>query len=167
MDTNMQEDDQIPSEFFRPAKRRKFYRKRSDAEDKKASEATIPPCVASPELQTVDELISQNSRMSGVQGRMEDEDRPLSVAEILRQRKAVQRRRGGIEFSNLNASTSTPDTPEPSDALVEQENDVLPDNDSVISRFAPQTGQVSETVNDKHMYVLVHLSPQCTMQGLT
>lgn len=165
MDTNRQEDGEIPSDIFRPAKRRKFYRKRNDAEDNEASDAPLPPPVASPELQTVDELISQNNGMCGVQDRMEDEDEPLSVAEILRQRKAVQRRRGGIEFSNLNASTSTP---EPSDALVERENDVPPDIDSVVSRFAPQTGQVSETVNDKHMYVLlVHLSPQCMMQRLT
>lgn len=157
MDINMQEDGQIPSDVFRPVKRRKFYRKRSDAEENEASDAaplSSIPTIASPGLQTVDELISQKGGTPGAAERQDEEDGPLSVAEILRQRKAAQRRRGGVEFSNLNSSSSAPATPQTSDALVEREDEVPVDIRSVASRFAPQTGQVSESVNDKHMYVL-------------
>lgn len=152
----MQEDGQFAPDLLRAAKRRKFYRKRSDAGDNEASDAASQPgipSIASPELQTVDELISQNGGMSATDYRAIEEDGPFSVAQILRQRKAGQRRRGGIEFSNLTTSSSAPATPLHSDALVEREDEIPEDIKTVVSRFAPQTGQVSESVNDKHMYV--------------
>lgn len=152
MDTDMQEDGLIPLDISRPAKRRKFYRKRSNTEDNESSDTAIPPPVASPDVQTVDELVSQVRRTLNDPNDEEDEAR-LSVTNILRQRKAAQRRRGGIEFSNFNISSSAPATPHPSDALMEREDEVPEDIKSVVSRFAPQTGQVSESVNDKHMYV--------------
>ena len=150
MDTGIQDDGQTPLDLFRSAKRRKFYRKRNDTDDddlpKARAESSTPP----PEPLTVDELISQEGDTPTPQEQPE-EDRSLSVAEILRQRKAAQRRRGGIEFTNLTTSNST--TPQPSDTLVAKEDELPADIRSVIERFAPQTGQISEAT-DKHMYVL-------------
>ena len=77
------------------------------------------------------------------------DDEPLSVAEILRQRKAAVRRKGGIEFTSSHTPVST--APQISDALVVKEDDIPAEIKSVIERFAPQTGQVSD-VADKHMY---------------
>ncbi len=123
---------------FRPNKRRKFYRRRSDTPDERAVVAAPSAAAIPPQPLTVDELIAQNG----------PEELQLSVTEIVRQRKAAQRRRGGIEFTNLNISSSA--VPQSSDALVETEDGVTADIKSVIDRFAPQTGQVSEAA-DKHM----------------
>ena len=133
------------SELFRPSKRRKFYRKRTNVEDESSSIPSSPP---PPPSMTVDELISHHAHLTDTQHLKTDEE-PLSVAEILRQRKAALRRKGGIEFTNSRSSTST--TPQTSDALVVKEDDTLADIRSVIERFAPQTGQVCD-VADKHMY---------------
>ena len=97
---------------------------------------------------TVDELISHHAQITGPQDQISDEE-PLSVAEILRQRKAALRRKGGIEFSNTSSYAST--TAQTSDSLINNEDATPADIRSVIERFAPQTGQVSD-VADKHMY---------------
>ena len=146
----------------RPTKRRRFYRKRTDTteEDDEPSDGPSPRTAATPELQTVDQLISQNG---GNGDNYNDahhvvEEAPVSVSDLVRQRKAIQRRRGGIEFTNLNpssastfASGSSPANV--SDALSIKHDDTPADIRSVIERFAPQTGQISETT-DKYMYVL-------------
>ena len=159
MDTDIQNDGQTSSDLFRPAKRRKFYRKRNDSEDEdrpKAADSSVLP----PEPMTVDELIAREGDIPAPQEQSE-EDRRLSIADILRQRKAAQRRKGGIEFTNLNTSNTT--TPQPSDALIEKEDEIPADIKSVIERFAPQTGQITETT-DKHMYVPPFLfQPPSTM----
>ncbi|KAK3175114.1 hypothetical protein OEA41_002360 [Lepraria neglecta] len=146
MDTDIQNDGQTSSDLFRPAKRRKFYRKRTDTEDEdspKAADSSMPP----PEPMTVDELIAREGEIPAPQEQSE-EDRQLSIADILRQRKAAQRRKGGIEFTNLNTSNTT--TLQASDALIEKEDEIPADIKSVIERFAPQTGQITETT-DKHI----------------
>ena len=140
------------SDLFRPSKRRKFYRKRTDAEDEgppNVSSAPPPPPPPPPESMTVEELIFHHGHFTESQDEKTAEE-PLSVAEILRQRKAALRRKGGIEFTNSH--TSMPTTPQTSNALVVKEDDTPADIKSVIQRFAPQTGQVSD-VADKHMYV--------------
>lgn len=133
------------SDLFRPSKRRKFYRKRTDVEDEGSPIPSSPP---PPPSMTVDELISHHAHLTDTQHLKPDEE-SLSVAEILRQRKAALRRKAGIEFTNSQPSTST--TPQTSDALVVKEDDTLADIRAVVERFAPQTGQVSD-VADKHMY---------------
>ncbi len=138
----------VSSDSFRPAKRRRFYRKRTDTEDDEASDNLLPQTAPTPELQTVEELISQNGNIRESDNQIEDEA-PLSVADLIRQRKAIQRRRGGIEFTNFTSSV----TANPDNALVVKEDDTPADVKSVIERFAPQTGQISDTT-DKHMYVL-------------
>lgn len=148
MPSDMQDDSQASPDPLRPAKRRKFYRKRTDTEEDEALDPQHP-AIATPELQTVDELISQNGNIAEAEGQPK-EDIFLSVADILRQRKAIHRRRGGIEFTNLNPSASPSATGSQSNALIESD-ETPADIKSVIERFAPQTGQVSETT-DKHMY---------------
>ena len=146
MEISPQDEADDSSDLFRPSKRQKFYRKRTDAEDEDLPSVPSGPL---PSV-TVDELISHHARLTDNQDQKLD-DKPLSVAEILRQRKAVLRRKGGIEFTNSHASASTP--PQTSDALVVKEDDTPAEIKSVIERFAPQTGQVSD-VADKHMYAL-------------
>lgn len=134
------------SDVFRSSKRRRFYRKRTDSEDQASSpalSASLPP-----ESMTVDELISHHSHLTNLQDEIMDKG-PLSVAEILRKRKAALRRKGGVEFTN--SFTATSNTPRTSDALVEKEDDIPAIIKSVTERFAPQTGQISD-VADKHMY---------------
>ncbi|CAD6568375.1 MAG: hypothetical protein ASARMPRED_001692 [Alectoria sarmentosa] len=131
------------SDLFRPSKRRKFYRKRTDAENEGSPAISSPP-----ESMTVDELISHEGRLTQPPDQKSDEE-SLPVAEILRQRKAALRRTGGIEFTNSYASASN--RPQTNDALIVKEDDTPADIKSVIERFAPQTGQVSDVV-DKHMY---------------
>lgn len=111
---------------------------------------------------TVDELISHHGHLTATQDQKTDEE-PLSVAEILRQRKTALRRKGGIEFTNSH--TSAPSTPQASDALILKEDDTPADIKLVIERFAPQTGQVSDLA-DKHMYgpppYLPSYKPRCS-----
>ena len=134
-----------PDLSFRPTKRRKFYRKRADTEDNGDSSVVASgETNASTELLTVEELIAQNGQPTNTEAHAEEEPR-LSVAEILRQRKAAQRRKGGIDFRNTNNVTTVPPT---SDALVVKE-DPIEKLKTVVDRFAPQTGQVADV--DKHM----------------
>ena len=116
-----------------------------DEDPPRAADSSMPPT----EPMTVDELIAREGDIPAPQEQSEEE-RQLSITDILRQRKAAQRRKGGIEFTNLNTSNTT--TPQPSDALIEKDDDIPADIKSVIERFAPQTGQITETT-DKHMYV--------------
>ena len=141
-------------DLFRPSKRRKFYRKRTDAEDEALpTVSSAPP----PESMTVDELISHHGHLTDTPDQKIDEE-SSSVAEILRNRKAALRRKGGIEFNNSHTSTSA--TPQTSDALEVKEDDTPADIKLVIDRFAPQTGQVSD-VTDKHMYAFPQ--PTCPL----
>jgi hypothetical protein len=155
MASDMQEPNRIPADSSRPAKRRRFYRKRTDIAEDDTPHASAAPSLIIPDLPTIGELVAQNGHTA--KPPTQSEEATLSVAELIRQRKAIQRRRGGIEFTNLNLSTTTLGAPPNSDALVEK--DVTPaDIKLVIGRFAPQTGQVSETT-DKHMYVCPSLLP--------
>ena len=151
MASNLQGPDHLapPS---RPSKRRRFYRQRTDTPDEDVSDApqvsTYPP----EQLHSVEALVSRNG------GAKENDDDTegeglLSVADLIRQRKAIQRRRGGLEFNNLSPSMSTLNSTHPGGALVVKEDETPADIKSVIERFAPQTGQISETT-DKHMYDL-------------
>ena len=138
------------SPLIRPQKRRRFYRKRIDSEDEDLSDLPPPSTIGTPELQTVDELISHNGAAQSHDTHIQEEAPP--IAELVRQRKVTQRRRGGIEFTNLHPSTSAPGTAISDRARITKEDETSAEVKSVIERFAPQTGQISET-SDKHMYV--------------
>lgn len=161
MASSMQEPDRIPTDFSRPPKRRRFYRKRTNTEEDDDPHVSAAQSVIVPDVQTIDELVAQNGHTT--KSPTQSEEAPLSVAELIRQRKAIQRRRGGIEFTNLNPATSTIAVTQPSDALAEKD-DTPADIKLVIGRFAPQTGQVSEAT-DKHMYVWPPLLPTATRRS--
>ena len=145
--------EESAEEISRPIKRRKFYRKRvgSGSEDDTASipaEPLAASTTARPDLLTIDELVSQNAETAGLDDDQAEATTP-SMAEILRQRKAAQRRRGGIAFTNTSITTESLTT------APNSRNEILEDGDSldkimtVVDRFKPQTGLVADV--DKHM----------------
>ena len=166
MQSHPHSQDEGSSELSRPSKRRKFYRKRTDPEDEDEAPTTTSSAPPSPHSMTLDQLISHHAHLTDTETQhQEKEDEPSSIAEILRQRKATSRRKGGIEFTNAHASTSS--TPQTSDALVAKEHEIPADIKAVIERFAPQTGQLSD-VADKHMYAFSPLTfTRPLMQRLT
>lgn len=138
----------------RLTKRRKFYRKRTEDEDHESS-TSAAQTYASP--LTLDELVISQDIIPTNPARGDNSS--LSVTGILRQRKAAQRKRGGIEFSNATTTSITAlAAPRPSSALITSKNDALTDIEAVVNRFTPQTGQVVD-VDNKHMYAfpLAHL----------
>ena len=154
MDTDLHSPDPLATDLFRPAKRRRFYRKRTDADndDDTSDCPTQSPSAAPPELQTVDELISNAGDISRNEDQGQEDISALSVPELVRRRKAIQRRKGGIEFTNPTPSLSTSNGLDPGEDLGIEEDEVPANIKSVIERFAPQTGQVTAST-DKHMYV--------------
>ena len=148
---NESQDDHISSDTPPPFKRRKFYRKRSDVEDEHPASTASVESVPPQGPMTVEELISQGAS-EALSKNLDDDTPPLSVAEILRQRKAVQRRRGGIEFTNTNPTISKSSNTQSSVASIDKD-ETPADIKAIINRFAPQTGQVSD-VTDKHMFAL-------------
>ncbi|KAI4259091.1 MAG: hypothetical protein LQ352_000885 [Teloschistes flavicans] len=143
MDDDVADSNTLIDESFRPFKRRKFIRKRvgssSDAEEdantkgRDDTERPVPPSVDGKE-QT-------------------DVETHLSVVELLRRRRAAQKRRAGIEFSN---ATPVGESSSSSLILPKAGDDILDNDESldkiltVVDRFAPQTGQVADV--DKHIH---------------
>lgn len=108
--------------------------------------SSAPPIAS--QLLTVDEMVEQSALDHGNEIQA-SAITPLSVVELLRQRKVAQRKKAGIEFTNLNTSADST-TKQPKHALIEKPDDTPADIKQVIERFAPQTGQISEAT-DKHM----------------
>ena len=135
------------SEIVRPIKRRKFYRKRLDIEDHEDVTPTYQEDAPSVTALTLDELV--NTKGNIPKPDLLDQDSSFSVTEILRRRKAAQRRRGGIEFTNTSTTMQSGSAiPQRSKALVAKEDTAI-ELEAVVNRFAPQTGQVADV--DKHM----------------
>lgn len=122
------------SSLFRPAKRRRFQRRRNPTEDGDLhAEAASPDTSAG-----------------------EDGSHPLdepAFSEILRHRRANKNRRQGIEFSTTRPTTATNATMSPSLATKEPPVDGLK---AISDRFIGHTGQVVDV--DKHMFVLLSAS---------
>ena len=137
--------------LFRPAKRRKFYRKRTDTDEQDTTEVASNPPTPASETQTVRAEPSRNGQPHNLPERAAPED-SSAVAELIRQRKSLHRRKGaGIGFTNLDTSTARPTSFLNQDVSAGAVDETPAKIRSVIERFAPQTGQVSE-VTDKHMY---------------
>lgn len=157
------EEDHHPPPF----KRRKVFRRRPRSEDEEEDDSAIAslPTATIPEATTLDELISKNGR-DGDADVVTEGEAPLSMAEILRQRKAMQRRRGGVAFRNDNTASndemSVVKAKPPPPAGDETLNKIM----GVVDRFAPQTGLVENV--DEHMYdLLLCLLLQAQLQMLT
>ncbi|KAL8955573.1 MAG: hypothetical protein Q9193_006629, partial [Seirophora villosa] len=159
-------EDNLPEETAQPFKRRKFYRKRLGSPSSESGSAAFPATnntIAS--SYTAPEQLAQNSSLSDAEQHITGLPQ-RTVAEILKHRKAAQRRRGGIEFTNsTHVGESSIDTAAHADQLLDNE-DSLGKILTVVDRFAPQTGQVADV--DKHMYAAPKSSvPPLELQILT
>lgn len=149
-DSVPQEASLSAEQTFRPSKRRKFYRKRADDHDEDNIEQPAEQVIHLPTSITLDELVSSQGQPVS-HSHLQEETTP-SIADILRQRKALHRRKGGIDLTNEITATKLL----PLDALIQHTpaeiNGITADVEKVVNRFAPQTGQVADV--DKHMYAL-------------
>ena len=138
-----------------PFKKRKFYRRRTPSEGERDDRDSIatPPSATAPEAITLEELIAQGSQNAHVDADSQQE-KPLSVAEILRQRRAIQRRKAGIEFRNVDAAGKVDNSGAQTRSPLPKEDDTLDRMVMVVDRFAPQTGQVADV--DQHMYAITY-----------
>jgi hypothetical protein len=123
--------------LFRPLKRRKFYRKRTDGDEAGAGDdresqvetTALPPT----------EPLQENPNET-------DGPVKLDIAEVLRLRK-LRHRRNGIEFTVARPPGSGSGTPQPD---ADEDDEMTPEEvKKVVNRFAPQTGQVMDV--NKHM----------------
>lgn len=128
---------------FRPAKRRKIYRKTANNKDD-SPESTPQPTVA---RLTLDELVISQGLLPGQISASETAEVP--VAEILRQRRYVQRRKGGIEFTNNGYGQKSSLNGLQNSKALQGRGESTADLEATVNRFAPQTGQVVNA--DKHM----------------
>ena len=134
-----------------PFKKRKFYRRRTGHDDEVPVETVNSNSAASAPLtepMSLDQMIVAESR-SSIPQKQDDIDAPLSVAELLRQRKALQRRKGGIGFANTDDIRNTETADPQKNSTGTDQGKVLSKLVTVIDRFAPQTGQVADV--DQHM----------------
>lgn len=135
-----------------PFKKRKVYRRRPQSEDEQDNGIHIsPPTATTPESVNANDLFSQSSRDADAKVHHEQET-PLSVAEILRQRKSVHRRRGGIEYRTVDTASKSEASGTQATSSLLDKDDTLDKITTVVDRFAPQTGQVADV--DQHMYAM-------------
>ncbi|KAL8931621.1 MAG: hypothetical protein Q9216_007137 [Gyalolechia sp. 2 TL-2023] len=153
METDTPSNEPTVDETSRPFKRRKFYRKRPDTSSPDDANSTeVPQSSSLPVLNTSHDPPTPSSSHSDNEEKV-PRHVSLPISEVLRRRRAAQRRRAGIEFSNA--------TPVPNGGAVEARlgDEVLDNEDSfgkiltVVDRFAPQTGQVVDV--DKHMMAYI------------
>lgn len=137
-----------------PFKKRKAYRRRPQSEDEEDDGIhTSPPIAPTPDSVSSKDFISQSSREADAKALLERET-PLSVAEILRQRKSIQRRRGGIEYRTVDTASKSEASGTQAISSLLDKDDTLDKITTVVDRFAPQTGQVADV--DQHMYAMPH-----------
>lgn len=134
-DANMDEGSS-----FRPAKRRKFLRKRQDVEGSESALAPFRP----PEVSAIQSDVESHAINQEPHGGKE-----ISVAEIMRLRKLNRSRKGGIEFSTTTSKLHDATPSITTLALRDAEEQRFT---AIADRFTPHSGQVVDV--DKHMYVL-------------
>ena len=139
---------------FRPAKRRKQYRRRNDEDEQhnpSVPEISTPQPLVASEPENFD--VPQDSLLEGRASPALLED--VSLSELLRQRKLLQRRKGGIEFTNKGESDEKQMILVESNGRPTEQDEIASEIEKVVNRFAPQTGQVADV--DKHMYDFLFL----------
>ncbi|KAI9786789.1 MAG: hypothetical protein M1816_007796 [Peltula sp. TS41687] len=141
--------------LFRPAKRRRHYRKRGDDIEAEESNAAIYGTRGEESPDTEPSPSKANAMEN-------QENETIKATEILRLRQQVRNRRGGIEFVNgvrdmsITASSAEPG-PE-RDAVASSEGVV-----GLVNRFAPQTGQVADV--NRHMMAYIDCELERLRQG--
>ncbi|KAL8757291.1 MAG: hypothetical protein Q9199_002317 [Rusavskia elegans] len=154
MDDNAMDTETTIDELSRPFKRRRFYRKRADSSqsDQAALAETPGSSNSTPNLPSIDHTPARPPTHP-LETIDDDDQSSLSVADILRRRRATQRKRAGIEFTNATAvQESSAVEAIAGDGLLDKEaslDKIL----TVVDRFAPQTGQVADV--DKHMMAYI------------
>ncbi|MCJ1309350.1 hypothetical protein MMC25_003009 [Agyrium rufum] len=150
---------------FRPAKRRKQYRRRND-EEQEADEAgqETPVSTATVFSHASFDASGPPPEPSAPESSTPPLFESLSISDLLRQRRLAQRRKAGIEFSNddsarLSARSTITNAILPQkhkDSPHHPEDDeVAGEISKVVNRFAPQTGlQITADV-DKHMMAYI------------
>ncbi len=144
----MDSEPSEPQVLFRPGKKRKIYRHRTDsAESQGDRNGSAAEALAA-------------GADTGARTPHDDDDTSatgdaLSVAEALRLRNARRRRLGGVEFRREDVPRTDlfGETSETGLVLRDGAMDVSPGADaaaSISTRFAPETGLIGELVN-KHM----------------
>ncbi|KAI4206557.1 MAG: hypothetical protein LQ346_001047 [Caloplaca aetnensis] len=153
MEQDNADTDKSIDEVSRPFKRRKFYRRRADLSNHDIGSSGSPSareCVL-PNDAVADEPGAVLHPL-GVEQARNEESHP-TVAELLLRRKAAQRRKGGIEFTNNAPATDrSAEEARPGEEALENE-DSFDKILTVVDRFAPQTGQVADV--DKHMMAYI------------
>ncbi|OTB08700.1 hypothetical protein M426DRAFT_18787 [Hypoxylon sp. CI-4A] len=163
MDGTASEATPEPQVFFR-GKKRKTYRQRTEPADDNDDDEVLKSVETQPlpenAVTTPDTPTTSNAGASAP-NQSEDaaeEEKGLSVAEVLRLRNARKARLGGVRFGassshgSNDATTAAPGEilDELSLMIREEENKALDIAAGVQKRFAPQTGLATEMVN-QHM----------------
>ncbi|KAI9792736.1 MAG: hypothetical protein M1833_001017, partial [Piccolia ochrophora] len=156
--------------LFRPSKRRKFYRKRVGSNDVVPSDHPTagpprPDLTSPPEhpLPTNGDASDAHADADGGLGK-------LSLADIMRLRKAGRQRRGGIEFTTSGADSSHSRSAVLSNAdmiaaMTDPSSVVPEDVAAVVNRFAPQTGEVSDV--NKHIARMAYIDAELAKRQST
>lgn len=140
-----------PPVVFRPGKKRKVYRQRSEDVDSSTAEiANEKPADASG-------LAPESSLESQGPHHLDQADEGLSVAEVIRRRNTRKARLGGVAFRaaptsrNKDGGVAEDSNTDQTLAIHEGgDNAVDSSTGGIVKRFASQTGLVGELVN-KHM----------------
>jgi hypothetical protein len=129
---------------FRPLKRRKYIRKRAN-DDEDVTSSILS------ERQDVETFLPPPTHLGDFEMNTDGSSEVgLSIADILRLRKAGRGRRAGIEFRVDKAKHDGSQSPQTQVARLDVEGDiVIAEPEGIINRFASQTGQVADA--DKHM----------------
>ena len=140
MEVDQSESAALPAFSFRPAKRRKVFRQRREDADSGSEKETSGSASPGPLVAVKG---SPTALLSEAQG-----DDGLSLSEVLRMRKAAQRRKDGVEFCSSTPQPQATSVAPPS-PTVTQASETSTAISMINSRFAPPTGQVADV--DKHM----------------
>jgi hypothetical protein len=149
MDTEV---DVAPESLFRPAKRRKFARRRQDDPEETTSLAT----------ETVAES-TDKATVAPESNLPDDSDDSTHATGVVRLRRPKTTRKGGIAFSATRPSGKDDSR---QTALVTTDDQEKEKVRAMGDRFQMYTGQAEDV--DRHMYELHHpLAPALEQRGLT
>lgn len=133
--------------IFRTHKRKRVLKRHQDDAEDAQFELQPSPAIAPPTTTDNLTIVEDDSDKNGIDSETEDSG-TLPISEIIRRRKIIQSRRGGIEFSNAHQKQrrGTDVSNEGTVTTMDKPN-VL---EMAAKRFAPQTGLVTEST-DQHM----------------
>lgn len=148
------EVDAAPETLFRPAKRRKFMRRRPDdnADEYRVASEAAP---TSPES---NQRVQAQSNLN----KKETEEEPVSTASFARLRRPHTVRKGGIGFSATSRSSKDDSRQRELAPATDVEKEKI---QAMCDRFTAYTGQTVDV--DKHMYGPPVSDTQSVRYGLT